>query len=570
MRDLHRPPRARENDQGSFKGTEGSGEPEGLDESEGPKKSGESQGPDPYQVSDLLNQGGRKGKSLWVPVSLIIFVCIIVFGCVCAFVINQSKAGRKRSGTESSSSLSIGLQLAPTNLDIRTQSGSTLDQLLIGNVYEGLVSRTSRNSVAPGLAKDWGKSADGKTYTFHLNENMHFSNGDRLDASDVAWSIQTMMERKYQGSTLIRNFRSVKAAGPRTVVINLSAPYSELLWQLSGRAGLVFDKQARYQPKTEAVGSGPYLVSSYKPGSAVTLTADPRYWGKNRPFLTTITIRYYADTNAGLNALKSGQVQVLAPVSDRLADSLKKDSRFQVKVGNDTDKYVLAFNNKKAPFTDRRVRQAIRFGIDHQAIIRARGGYDLALGGPITQFDPGYEDLTGLYPHDQAKAVQLMKEAGYDKDHPLTISLEYANIYPSEIGDQLKSQLAEIGVKLTVNRVDFNTWLAEVYQKHDYDLSLVDHNESHDFHQWSQADYYYGYDNPQVQKLYSQALAATTDAERDSRLAQAARLVSQDAAADWLFNYRVVTAWRQGVHGFPTDLNQVYMPLWRVTYQRQA
>ena len=97
----------------------------------------------------------------------------------------------------------------------------------------------------------------------------------------------------------------------------------------------------------------------------------------------------------------------------------------------------------------------------------------------------------------------------------------------------------------------------------------MDHNESHDFYQWANPDYYYGYNNPRVQTLYKQALASKSDSERDSKLAQAAKIVSQDAAADWLFNYRVVTASRKGVSGFPITLNQSYLPLWNLTASRQ-
>ena len=77
-----------------------------------------------------------------------------------------------------------------------------------------------------------------------------------------------------------------------------------------------------------------------------------------------------------------------------------------------------------------------------------------------------------------------------------------------------------------------------MYTNKDYDLSLVDHNESHDFYQWADPEYYYNYDNPEVQSLYAQALAATDDAARDDLLRQAARIVSEDAPADlWDLSY---------------------------------
>jgi len=101
--------------------------------------------------------------------------------------------------------------------------------------------------------------------------------------------------------------------------------------------------------------------------------------------------------------------------------------------------------------------------------------------------------------------------------------------------------------------VVFTTWLTDVYTNKDYQLSLVDHAESHDFASWTNPDYYFAYDNPEVQDLYAQAVVADSTQEQDQLLAQAARIVSEDAAADWLTNFRTVTAVRQGIEGFPTD-----------------
>ena len=93
--------------------------------------------------------------------------------------------------------------------------------------------------------------------------------------------------------------------------------------------------------------------------------------------------------------------------------------------------------------------------------------------------------------------------------------------------------------------VEFSTWLQDVYTNRNYDISLVDHNESHDFYQWADPTHYYNYDNKEVQALYAKAVAATNDDDRDKLLAEAARKVSEDAPADWLFNYRVTTRTRR-------------------------
>lgn len=498
-----------------------------------------------------------KIKPWWSMIAAVLAVVVTLTGVTIGYI--------NLSERTTSNRLAIGLTLAPTNLDLRTTSGTALEQLLIGNVYEALLTRNSDNSVSPGVAQSWEVSADRKQYTFHLHKNMSFSNGHVLDAQDVVWSIQTMMDKQLQGAVSLANFESVKALDAHTVVLRLSAPYSELLWNLSSRAGVVYDKDATYDAKTQAVGSGPYTIAAYNPGVSVTLQARPNYWGSaHKAQIRTIVLNYYVDPQAALHALESNDVQVLAPISSQLASTIEKDERFQVQAGDGTDKYVLAFNNCKEPFTDKRVRQAIRYAIDEKSIIASRGGTDALLGGPIPSLDPGYEDLTGLYATDVKKAQSLMQEAGYSPSKPLKLTLTYANIYPAEIGQQLRSQLTKIGIDLTVNRTEFATWLAQVYKQHNFDISMVDHNDSHDFKQWAMPDYYYGYNNAQVQKLYAEAMAALSDEQRDTLLAKAARIVSEDAPADWIMNFRVVSAWRTNVEGFPVNLNQTVLPLWEV------
>lgn len=499
------------------------------------------------------------------PVIWMIAALIVVALIACIAVVNSRS--RKTATPTQSDSVAIGIKLAPVSLDIRNQSGSALEQLLIGNVYETLVSRNSNNEVEPGLAKSWTISNDGLTYTFKLNEHMNFSNGDTLDATDVAWSINQLKAKQYYNSDQVENLKQASASDATTVKLTLSRPDANMLWYLSGRPGLVFDKDARYDAKTTAIGSGPYVVKSFDSSSKLVLQANPKYWGSaHKARTTTVTVRFLPDDNAALNALTSGDVQVLSPVNANMTGKLKSSGKYTVKATDGSDKFVLAFNCTGAKTADKRVRQAIRYAINHKEIIASRGGVDAALGGPIPSVDPGYEDLTGLYPYNPAKAKSLMQQAGYSTNHPLKLTLTYANVYGSELGEQLRSQLSHIGIDLNVNTVEFSTWLQDVHTNGDYDLSLVDHAESHDFYKWTQPDYYYHYDNAQVQALYAKALAATDEQDSAQYLKQAARIVSEDAPADWLFAYRVSVAQAKGITGFPSRLTQSVLPLWKVAY----
>ena len=505
----------------------------------------------------------QRGSKRWIGV-LVAVVAVVAIVIAVVVARNAGKAGGA-GAEDKADTVTIGLKLAPASLDIRHQSGSAIEQVLIGNVYESLLSRDSDNNVRPGLAKSWDISKDGATYTFHLNKSMRFSNGDKLDADDVAWSINQLKEKQYYNANQVESLDKAEAVDADTVRLTLSAPDSNLLWYLTGRPGLVFDRNAKYDAKTEAIGSGPYTVESFDPASKMVLKTNPKYWGSaHKPATEHVVLKFITDDNAAVNALKSGDVDVLSPVNATLAKSLDTNT-YRVSAASGSDKFVLAFNCANSKLKDRRVRQAIRYGINHKEIIASRGGVDYALGGPIPSVDPGYEDLTGLYPYNVDKAKQLMKEAGYSADNPLKLTLTYANTYGTELGDQLKSQLSKIGIDLKIDYVEFSTWLQDVHTNGDYELSLVDHAESHDFYKWTTPDYYFHYDGKQAQELYAKALKATDGKQSADYLKQAAKAVSEDAPADWLFGYRVTVACNKHVQGFPSKLSQTVLPLWQIS-----
>ena len=356
------------------------------------------------------NGAKSQGPKKWLIALIAIIAAVAVIVAIAVTCGKNDDANT--SGVTKADTVTIGLKLAPVSLDIRHQSGSAIEQVLIGNVYEALLSRDSDNKVQPGLAKSWDISKDGKTYAFHLNQNMTFSNGDKLDADDVAWSINQLKEKQYYNANQVASLDKAEAVDANTVKLTLSTPDSNLLWYLTGRPGLVFDKNAKYNAKTEAVGSGPYTVESFDSASKMVLKANAKYWGTaHKPATQNVVIRFLTDDNAAVNALKSGDVDVLSPVNATLAKSLDA-STYTVSAADGSDKFVLAFNCTNDKLKDKRVRQAIRYGINHKEIIASRGNVDYALGGPIPSVDPGYEDLTGLYPYNVDKAKKLKKEAG--------------------------------------------------------------------------------------------------------------------------------------------------------------
>lgn len=464
---------------------------------------------------------------------------------------SSSPSGTKANGAaDTSAVVNVGLYLEPTDLNVRTTSGVALDQVLIDNVYQGLVGLDTSGTVQDVLAKSHTVSSDGLTYDFTLKSGITFSNGDALDAADAVWSLNQVKDTKTDvGNAAFAAVKSITAPSSDTVEIALSKPDSGLLYSLAGRAGLILDEKATNDLKTTAIGSGPYLLQSWKQGDSITLTRNTKYWG-TKAKVASVVFHYFTDPAAAVNGALAGDIQVLTTVDSTLKAKFAGNQDFTLKKGTSTDKYTLVFNSKQGVLAKLAVRQALREAIDPKAIIAAIGGDGVAQGGPIPVGDPGYQDLTSVDAYDVADAKAKIQAAGAAGT---TLTLTIPNIYGTTVTDVLTSQFKAVGITLKVNSVDFTTWLTKVYTNKDYDLSFVDHAEAHDFANWVTPGYYFNYSNPEVNALYAEATTALSASEADAKLAEAAKLVAADAPAAWLYTAINETAIRTGVTGFPTD-----------------
>ncbi|MCT9818685.1 ABC transporter substrate-binding protein [Microbacterium sp. W1N] len=459
-----------------------------------------------------------------------------------------SPAPSATAGTpDADASVAIRLVLEPGNLDIRETAGAALDQILIDNVYQGLVSRTPEQDIVPALASDYEVSPDGLTYTFTLREGVTFHNGEELTPADVVWSLTQVRDTAtYRDSARLAHVTGIAAEG-QTITLTLDQPDSTLLWSLTGRAGLILKQDDTIDRKTAANGTGPYRLGTWKQGDSISFERNDDYWGDKAP-VTEVVFDYIPDTQAALTGALAGELDVVTGFDATLKDQIEGNGDFVLETGASTDKGTLAMNSTKAPLDDVRVRQAIRQAIDKKSIVAALGAGQTQYG-PIPELDPGYEDLSDTAPFDPEAAKKLLADANAED---LTLTLTLYSGYGTTVSQILVSNLADVGITLKVNPVEFPTWLNDVYINKDYDLSFVLHTEARDFENWANPDYYFTYDNPEVQRLYQESVAATDEGDAADLLAQAAAIVADDQAADWLYNGASVVAVGTHVTGMPT------------------
>lgn len=440
----------------------------------------------------------------------------------------------------------IGIVLEPTNLDIIHQSGAALEQLLLDNVYETLLDGAPDGTTSPGLA-ELEISEDGLTYTFTLPEGVTFHDGDPLTASDVVASLEETRANGVNASDLSR-VDTIEAPDDLTVVLTLTEPDSELAFNLSRRAGVVLNEGAA-DVETSANGTGPFTLAEWSQGSAITLERFDGYWGEPAR-VAEVVFQFYPEPNALVNALADGDIDLAVSVNTDLMGQFEDNPDWVISTGPSNGEFTLGYNNAAEALSDQRVRQAITQAIDKEGVQALFNGYGTIVGAPVPPFDPWYEDLTDLYPYDPEAAQALLADAGYADG--LSLRFVVPNHYPQSVADYVVSQLGEIGITVDLQLVEFPTWLEQVYSNKDYDLTLVLHVEPRDIFNYARADYYWNYDNPEVQDLLNQS-RSEVDVDTSNELRrQAVRLIAEDAATNVLIVYDDIIVANTRIHGYPT------------------
>jgi peptide/nickel transport system substrate-binding protein len=461
----------------------------------------------------------------------------------------------------------VALTAQPANLDFTRSAGAAIPQALLYNVYEGLVKLTSDGEIAPLLASAWTVSDDGLVYDFTLRSGVTFSNGDPFTAESVKFSLDRVATDWTANSPgYLDVVSAVEVVSETAVRITLATPSNSWLFNMTGPVGAMFTPAGVADLESTAIGTGPFVVDSWTPGTSLVLAANPDYWGEPAG-MSSVTLRYFADATASSNALLAGDVDVVYALnSPQLVGQFEGDDAFVVTQGSTNGEVTLSMNNQRAPFDDVRVRQAVMHAIDRQAVIdTAYAGYGTLLGSMVPPTDPWFdEDLVELYPYDPEKAKELLAEAGVGE---LTVAFEVPNLpYATSVAQVVQAQLAEVGIDAVIEPLEFPAvWLDQVFTNKDYDLSVIQHSEPRDLTNFGNPSYYFGYDNPEVTALFASADAA--DAETYvADMTTAARMIAEDAAADWLFLFPLIVVADSGLTGLGENQTSLSLDLGTVRW----
>ncbi|GAB4090066.1 periplasmic substrate-binding domain-containing protein [Hydrogenophaga soli] len=432
--------------------------------------------------------------------------------------------------------LRLGLTLEPPSLDPTTVAAASIGEMLYANVFEGLTVLDAEGHIAPRLATSWVLSADRLQLDLYLRANVRFHDGRPFNAEVAAWSIQRILaaDSKNPQKKWFERVQTAQAVGANRLRLSLRAPDPFLPFALALPAAVMVHPDHVATVDQQPVGTGPFRFSRWDKGAKLVLDHNPLYWGR-QPALTHVEFVFVGGRTEGESLLLEGALDGLISVTDRVQNFQGRPD-IQVLRRQVEQKVLLAINNERPPFNDLRVRRALSHGIRRDPF-KVFYGEDLQpayIGSHFAPTHPAYVDLVQRYPHDAALARSLLKAAGVKPGTKVALvapPTRYGRIGSVSITEDLEN----LGFQVEVQNLGWKDWLAQVFNKKDYALSIIAHVEPMDLNIYARDGYYFNYDNAAFKKLWDQTMDAPNEAELNRLLGQAQRRIADDAVNVFLF-----------------------------------
>lgn len=509
-----------------------------------------------------------------------------------ALVVAGCSATPEETSGDVEQTLRIGSTRATfTSLDSGALSGGGYEgQRLVGNtIYEGLTRKdisdpdTVAPVDAPALAESWDISEDGLAYTFHLREGVTFHDGTPWDADAAIFNFDRYMDEAnpYYDATVSANYgvlsriTSIDKVDEMTITLHLGEPYAYFLGEFyviyfASPTSLETDGTAGQAVRP--VGTGPFAFESQNGDEDITLVRNEEYWGEV-PRLETLQIVNIPDSAARIAALRSDRVDWIEGVSPDDIPSLES-AGFIVTQKLFDWVWFWSYDVEKEPFDDQRVRLALNFAIDREAIADSLlNGTAVPLRQIMPEVNPLYDPADDLYEYDPELARDLLAEAGYPDGFEMVLSYPDSGsgyMMPREMNEALQAQLAEIGVDVTFVVEDNPSYNALAAAGEATAGARMAAGTMDLYSTWN--GYLFGcgvsrwnYCNEDVSTILEEAEVTVDDDERGALLQEAAALLTVDAPRLSVVSDTAPRAMSSRVQGYEQprhwwiDFNDIYM-----------
>lgn len=458
--------------------------------------------------------------------------------------------------------LVVGLLADPVSLHPH-RATDLVSAAVVSTACETLVRfRAGGTRPEPGLATTWA-TLDTRAWTFTLREGVRFHDGTPLDADAVVANVESLRkERAFPGRA--------ERLGPSVVTITLERPNASLLATLSQPFfGLQSPRQlvvGEASAPSRPVGTGPFRFVSARPG-LMELEANLAYW-HGAPRLAKLVFRRYPTADSLTVALREGEVDVTSALSPEYLKTLRRTPEtIHVESRPGLNLAFLSINNERAPFQDRRVRQALARAIDRNALVeQALGGHGEPARNPLPPSLWGYGAHTRELILDRSAARRLLIEAGLPNGFESTLMVvDVPRPYlptPRVVADRIRQSLGEVGIRLKVREVPSWAEYVGAGSRGDYDLAVLgwqaDTTDPNDFLSALLESDAVGTTNrsrfrsPAMDTLLERARRSGDPQQRLTAYAEVQRLFQKEMPWIPLYHASVLTAQRRSVDGITT------------------
>ncbi len=465
-----------------------------------------------------------------------------------------------------------------TDADSLDPAGNPVNEIIWAdqNIYEKLVqSSPDGTKILPQLAQSWDISKDGLTYTFHLRA-AKFHNGAPVTAADVVYSLNRAKTYTGGWGFLLGAVKSIAAADSKTVTIALLHPWAPILADLAIYAFSIMPadllKKEGAKFFDHPIGSGPYEFVSWQKGSTITLQRNPSWWGP-KPYLDTVKIVNVPNDNTRVLQLEGKQADIIENPPANLLTQLASTPNVQVDLFPSSRVDFLQVDEHFAPFKDVKIRQAMNYAIDRNALVRiVLGGHGTpgaSVMPPMLYSDPNIKP----YPYDIAKAKALMAQSAYPKGFKTNLIEVSGDNAGNATAVIVKSELAQIGIDVTIQDYELTTAYAKEDERNGNPVSnlgqrywtndIIDPQEVISFVAEPNAganDMGTWFNNAQLNKLAKEAEVELNPAKRRDLYYQIQQLSYDQAQLIVLYYqpYRYATGtWVHGFHASPLGVYQL-------------
>ncbi len=337
------------------------------------------------------------------------------------------------------------------------------------HIHQSLIYMAPDGSLKPSLAESWEAAADGLSWVLRLRQGVTFHDGTPFNAQAVKVNLDRFLDpdSKAPYRFLISEVAEIQVVDEYAVRLVLNRPFAPIISNLSHSfIGMLSPASLQGLEKgktTEAiVGTGPFKLVHWARGEHIVLEKNTAYWG-SVPKINRLTFKFVPEDAARMVMLETGEAHAVMRVPP--ADAARLDANPNINVVNATSVRVIyiGFNTQKAPFDNPKVRQAMNYAVNKQAIIDTiLAGVGNQSTAPVVPAVFGYTQV-GPYPYDPQKARQLLAEAGYPDGfkavfhHP---SGRY--LMDSTIAEAVQAMLREVGVQIELQTMEWSAYLGFV------------------------------------------------------------------------------------------------------------